>query len=684
MEKINRARHTRGGIATAVESLESRRLFAAAVPTFVAIADVSQTVASGSNTLRSISYYDVTALNTPAGATEVFDKTPLFSVWTGYEITNADPDTTALRRNFEEISAFDIDPATGDTFQLAFDSGPVGVPDNVGDTQGDYDLYRFNFARIYNDFVTNNRPRGVMYTDAIAPDGFNYLQAYGSARPAVSGENVVDQTADVGVPPARSNEDNLASNDIIFLDGAVDKIGEMARVQNARFFGETGTSPTGDNVSGQDLQFVDSSTLLVFENTNNPAGEPDPEDQVLDYQVRVFERVATTPGSAPDATPVTATTSADDLIGGYDPVTTGVAQPNYPAANLPLTTESWRSDVLDTNPDPEVESGGLFVNLDPGSVTDADGMRYVNRNGVQGVWVTDRDGTGADFAFYELNLDPEDFTAARREVVPEPTPDNPAPEPLLGFSLSEQPEAAFFPTEEAGNAGDLDWFDVDEFGNLIISESGFNDTTQTEPKVIIGRVQNYDAGNTDGNTLEEIDLGAFTTQPPIAPTVDDDADVTNSINGVFERDNNHVYYFDLDGGVGTADVYVYDIDTRALVYQELDAISPGFLDDANLMRTFTFVRGDANGDGRVNLADFGVLRANFGGANRSFAHGNFDGTGTVNLADFGILRQNFGYARPSTPPPAPTTASVASTVLSAGTAGEGDSRDKGDKASVLA
>jgi hypothetical protein len=57
--------------------------------------------------------------------------------------------------------------------------------------------------------------------------------------------------------------------------------------------------------------------------------------------------------------------------------------------------------------------------------------------------------------------------------------------------------------------------------------------------------------------------------------------------------------------------------------------------------------GDANGDGVVNLADFGILRANFGSTGASFATGDFNGDGLVNLADFGILRANFGNSTPT-------------------------------------
>jgi hypothetical protein len=62
---------------------------------------------------------------------------------------------------------------------------------------------------------------------------------------------------------------------------------------------------------------------------------------------------------------------------------------------------------------------------------------------------------------------------------------------------------------------------------------------------------------------------------------------------------------------------------------------------------FAFVNGDADGSGTVNLADFGVLRANFGQNGRTFSEGDFNYDGLVNLADFGILRGNFGFTLPS-------------------------------------
>jgi hypothetical protein len=53
------------------------------------------------------------------------------------------------------------------------------------------------------------------------------------------------------------------------------------------------------------------------------------------------------------------------------------------------------------------------------------------------------------------------------------------------------------------------------------------------------------------------------------------------------------------------------------------------------------IPGDANGDGKVNLSDFGILKDNFG-SGTTLAEGDFNADGKVDLSDFGILKDNFG------------------------------------------
>jgi probable HAF family extracellular repeat protein len=55
----------------------------------------------------------------------------------------------------------------------------------------------------------------------------------------------------------------------------------------------------------------------------------------------------------------------------------------------------------------------------------------------------------------------------------------------------------------------------------------------------------------------------------------------------------------------------------------------------------TLIPGDANGDGKVDLTDFGILKSNFG-TGTTPEQGDFTGDGKVDLTDFGILKANFG------------------------------------------
>jgi probable HAF family extracellular repeat protein len=62
--------------------------------------------------------------------------------------------------------------------------------------------------------------------------------------------------------------------------------------------------------------------------------------------------------------------------------------------------------------------------------------------------------------------------------------------------------------------------------------------------------------------------------------------------------------------------------------------------------------GDANFDGRVDLADFGIMKLHFG-VGQWWNEGNFDGDRDVDLDDFAILKANFGRtAQAAVPEPA--------------------------------
>jgi hypothetical protein len=73
--------------------------------------------------------------------------------------------------------------------------------------------------------------------------------------------------------------------------------------------------------------------------------------------------------------------------------------------------------------------------------------------------------------------------------------------------------------------------------------------------------------------------------------------------------------------------------------------------------------GDINGDGKVNLVDFQILKANFG-TGTTPAQGDLNSDGKVNLVDFGILKANFGKDA-STNVPEPSAALLLLTTVAA-------------------
>ena len=80
-------------------------------------------------------------------------------------------------------------------------------------------------------------------------------------------------------------------------------------------------------------------------------------------------------------------------------------------------------------------------------------------------------------------------------------------------------------------------------------------------------------------------------------------------------------------------------------------VAAGSFADANGNRStqdfthaFFILAGDANRDRKVDLADFVILRNNFGQPGSVFSQGDFNYDGNVDLSDFVILRNNFGQS----------------------------------------
>jgi hypothetical protein len=269
--------------------------------------------------------------------------------------------------------------------------------------------------------------------------------------------------------------------------------------------------------------------------------------------------------------------------------------------------------------------------LDPGGNTrsDVEDMVYVKRDGVEGVWVQESDGgstevlydgngdpytLGDDIAFFEIDWNT--MTATRKEL--KPTAGTTSPPWWDYMNASDDPTS-----DPYSNDGSVDWIDVDADGNLIISESGYYDDpagpNRHQPKTQTVEVNDYDNPDSDSSGADEVELGSWSMQTLTTPTDDDDDQMYNFDTGtydqypagsepadgrfhVIDKDKGWVYYFDDDyyPNEGDPDVYVMDMATGAIIYEEIDAIIAGYPEE----KAFElFVRGDMTGDHRVTADD---------------------------------------------------------------------------------
>jgi hypothetical protein len=168
--------------------------------------------------------------------------------------------------------------------------------------------------------------------------------------------------------------------------------------------------------------------------------------------------------------------------------------------------------------------------------------------------------------------------------------------------------------------------------------------------------------------------GAYARRYAIVPTVTGSAFAYNAaphalrvafdddVSGSLGADDLLVQNLTTSQTIPASDLFLaYDVATNSATFTYLRG--GGVLPDGNFRATliaagvttpngqplpadyvfdFHFLMGDANHDGRVDLADFNILAANFGQAPRDFTQGDFDYSGNVNLDDFNVLAARFG------------------------------------------
>jgi hypothetical protein len=526
----------------------------------------------------SILFYDVTDIGHGVSS-GVFNNSPLFSVWMGFEIfigeQNDAPEGKPIG-NREDFSAVTYNPANGTMYAIAFDSDSPLATDLVGDRMGDFDLYKIDYQAILNDFTTNARPQGTIY----APEFLRIDQADEEFLQTISSplfDGTVDEKA-FGVPhPSLANT--------VHLPGSFEKIGEVGRSQSpASFF-------------DYQLGFVNPETLVMLD-ANTGTATPATQD----YNIRVLDRVSTSPGAATPPPP--ALPPNPNQEGGFN----GAA------------TQSWNSKI----------AGRL--ELDPMAISSPAGWTLVNHDGVLGVWAADSDGGGDDIAFYELNLSGATPTATKRDLFTSPS----GGAYPTQFGLAEDPTV-----DTSTNDGESDYLFVDKAGNLVIVESGFFDpnpdpNAQTgadmsdppdmigdpafEPRVITVEIADYQSPDSNSNGVTEVvpagggfnDTAPYSvTSIPISGDLDNDTEVTNTTRVAYDKSTGYLYIIDqdiFDVGQDTffhEDIYVFDPASGEIVYHEFKPFDIGIFNEGTQI---VFTRGDIDGSGMVDYNDILTLK----------------------------------------------------------------------------
>ncbi len=172
-----------------------------------------------------------------------------------------------------------------------------------------------------------------------------------------------------------------------------------------------------------------------------------------------------------------------------------------------------------------------------------------------------------------------------------------APSDVTGFNSFEtylySRGNQFDPAADIDGDGDVDTLDLFQLES-IYRDAGSVTAADEARRAELRR------GNVDGNS------------------VTDARDVNAVFGAILSGSFDWLFDFNADGSVGQSDV------------------------DLMLDGVFDTIRGDADLNGTVDLADFGILRANFG-TQAGYGGGDFNGDGLVSLADFGLLRSSFGF-----------------------------------------
>jgi len=520
--------------------------------------------------------------------------TPMFAVYMGWkdsstQLVSGNPITTGVSRSVQSMA---IDPLTGDTYILAIDRD--ASQGSVFTPDADDVTFGGLSSNTEGDYDLLKVNFAFAYNDWVANQGSQYVTYINTPGQTYAANSVAPNLNEVDLP------------------GVLNKIGELSKPAFNDF-----RSGSGASYIDTHLSFVDQDTLVVLDRINHAvATEFDVANatQADDSQVRVISRVSSSPGFA-----------------------TNPAAPGGDGGFNQGTTESWISTVVG-QPLGDSTSPGEYVST-----------ALVNDpvTGTLGLWIAENDqpaSTGDQISFFAINNLTGTAGNGLRQFNVGAGPNFP-----VNFILDDNP--VLNPTS---NDGDVNGLHVNpRTGDVFIIESGFFDTVQDEPSVIIREVTSYDNGS------GQIEFGAWSyLQLDLTALPDDDIFITDGRRTVYDYVNNVMYFYDFDtpgvsGGNGfNHDWYGLDLGTGVVTVAHLDAddSTRGFKteDRYEFFCLGITCGGDLNSDGFVGVDDLNIVLVNW---NQNVTPGDLlagdaTGEGFVGVDDLNVVLVNWNKGTP--------------------------------------
>lgn len=603
-------------LGLALQAIGSAQAAAPNPQKIIAVLDSTQNFGT---TRRAVNFYDVTTLSGT-----VFNQTPLFSVWTGYE--------DAATANFEDPDTITVNPVNGTIYLEAYDSGTPGTV-SLGDTGGDFDLYRIDYQEILSDYVTNSRPMGTMYAPSVDVNG----------------------NASVAHP------DHVGTT--VFISGAIQKIGEVGRNQGGPFF-------------DTDMEFVNPGRMVFLDNQIDLDAVND--DVAHDHVIRSFNRVATTPGSAKADTPTT-------NEGGWNQQTTESWESRNMGA-VDMDNGSGRSEVVDLAYVKRDGVEGIWVGESDGGgddvsffVLDFTAMTATKREIKAG---SSPYATG--FALDEHpEIDPNTNDGEFDWIV------------IDGSGNIKIGESGYYDTGtivggQTGSGGAAGAEEPKVISRAITNYNGPDTDSNSQNEVVPGAWSTSKAmpvpGADDDTAVTEgrfvtYDKGTglvyfFDNDSGAAPNVVSDVYVFDPSTGtlVYQEQNAANHFLERHGirlflrGDATGDGLVTDEDideffdtladptmggtvTSAIGQEWFDLTGDGLLTSDDMDELIEVILetayGDANLDGIVDGADYTLWADNYLETDVGWATGDFTGNGIADGGDYTLWADNYGFGAPA-------------------------------------